>query len=67
MSSEPGQIKRVKERCNELDWPLLEEYDFRNDHASHELPIELRPETKIRDYQERPLCRMFYPGPSRSP
>ena len=60
------QIKEVKARCNELDWPLLEEYDFRNDHASHELPIELRPETKIRDYQERSLSRMFSNHRARS-
>jgi DNA excision repair protein ERCC-3 len=60
------QIKEVKARCNELDWPLLEEYDFRNDHASHELPIELKPETKIRDYQERSLSRMFSNHRARS-
>lgn len=63
---EASKIKQVKARCNELDWPLLEEYDFRNDQESHKLPIELRPETKIRDYQERSLSRMFSSHRARS-
>jgi DNA excision repair protein ERCC-3 len=54
-----NKVIQVRERCKELKWPLLEEYDFRNDHSNPALPIELRPETKIRDYQQRALARMF--------
>ena len=56
---DPSRMKQVKERCRELRWPLLEEYDFRNDTANPELPIELKPESKIRDYQEQALKRCF--------
>mmetsp|Transcript_32345 Transcript_32345/g.53520 ORF Transcript_32345/g.53520 Transcript_32345/m.53520 type:complete len:764 (-) Transcript_32345:111-2402(-) len=54
-----AKVREVKQRCNELDWPLMEEYDFRNDAESFEMPIELRPETQIRDYQSAALSRMF--------
>ena len=50
---DPEKVREVKERCAELEWPLLEEYDFRHDLKNLPLPIELRPEAKIRDYQER--------------
>ena len=42
----------MKDRCDKLDWPLLMEYDFRHDQNNPPLPIELKPEAKIRDYQE---------------
>jgi len=63
---DPAKIKLVKERCNEIDWPLLEEYDFRNDHESPQLPIELRPETRVREYQQAALGRMFGSHRARS-
>ena len=58
---EPTKIKEVKARCRALKWPLLEEYDFRNDTANPALPIELKHNEKssIRDYQTRALARVF--------
>ena len=55
-----SKVMQVKARCRELRWPLLEEYDFRNDTANPELPIELRhDDSGIRDYQEQALARVF--------
>jgi superfamily II DNA or RNA helicase len=50
---------QVKARCREMRWPLLEEYDFRHDAANPDLPIELKPDSAIRDYQEQALKRVF--------
>ena len=49
-----AKVKEVKERCSkEIDWPLMEEYDFRNDTSNPELPIELKSDTAIREYQSK--------------
>ena len=39
------QVEHVKERClpGGLNYPMLEEYDFRNDDVNAPLPIELKP------------------------
>lgn len=52
----------VKKRCNTLDYPMLEEYDFRNDTVNPDLEIDLRPITVIRPYQEKSLSKMFGNG-----
>ncbi|KAJ1446781.1 P-loop containing nucleoside triphosphate hydrolase protein [Pelagophyceae sp. CCMP2097] len=57
-------VKRVA--AKELDFPLVEEYDFRRDTANAVLPIELRPSTRIRGYQEKSLSKMFGNGRARS-
>lgn len=57
---DPSKVKEVKARCRAMRWPLLEEYDFRNDTANPELPIELKhDDSRIRDYQEQALARVF--------
>ena len=57
---DPSKVMEVKARCRELRWPLLEEYDFRNDTYNAELPIELKHDDgRIRDYQEQALSRVF--------
>lgn len=48
--------------CQELDYPLLEEYDFRNDVNLKNLKIELRPNAILRPYQEKSLRKMFGNG-----
>ena len=61
------KVKEVKERCSkEIDWPLMEEYDFRNDTSNPELPIELKSDTAIREYQSKALSRMFSNHRARS-
>ncbi|KAI9293958.1 DNA repair helicase rad25 [Neoconidiobolus thromboides FSU 785] len=59
-------VENVKKRCNELDYPLLEEYDFRNDNLNPNLDIALKPITTIRPYQEKSLSKMFGNGRARS-
>ena len=40
----------VRRECREKGMPLLEEYDFKKDKSSPDLPIELKTTTQIRDY-----------------
>lgn len=49
-----------------MDYPLMEEYDFRADTASPSLTIDLKPLTRIRIYQEKSLAKMFGNGRARS-
>ncbi|THU78726.1 DNA helicase [Dendrothele bispora CBS 962.96] len=56
----------VKKRCNELGYPMLEEYDFKNDKLNADLDIDLKPATLIRPYQEASLSKMFGNGRARS-
>lgn len=59
-------IEDVKKRCQEMQYPMLEEYDFRNDTMNPDLDIDLRPITHIRPYQEKSLSKMFGNGRARS-
>src|SRR5579859_3518622 len=59
-------IETVKKRCRDLDYPMLEEYDFRNDTTNPNLEIDLKPATQIRPYQEKSLSKMFGNGRARS-
>lgn len=61
-----GSVEQVKKRCIELDYPMLEEYDFRNDRHNPDLKIDLRPSTTMRPYQEKCLSKMFGNGRARS-
>lgn len=57
--------QNIKKRCNEIDYPMLEEYDFRNDTVNPNLEIDLKPITVIRPYQEKSLSKMFGNGYGR--
>ncbi|KAK5654187.1 hypothetical protein OQA88_7618 [Cercophora sp. LCS_1] len=59
-------VEIVQKRCLELEYPILEEYDFRNDDVNANLEIDLRPNTQIRPYQEKSLSKMFGNGRSKS-
>ncbi|KAI7905768.1 P-loop containing nucleoside triphosphate hydrolase protein [Cokeromyces recurvatus] len=59
-------VENVKKRCNDIDYPMLEEYDFRNDSINANLDIDLKPTTTIRPYQEKSLSKMFGNGRARS-
>ena len=59
-------VETVKRQAIELDYPLMEEYDFRNDRVNPDLPMDLKPHTRIRRYQERSLAKMFGNGRARS-
>ncbi|EEB08073.1 transcription factor TFIIH complex ERCC-3 subunit [Schizosaccharomyces japonicus yFS275] len=61
-----SSVETIKKRCAEIDYPLLEEYDFRNDNINPDLDIDLKPSTQIRPYQEKSLSKMFGNGRARS-
>lgn len=61
------EVEKVKRQAIELDYPLMEEYDFKNDHINPNVPqMDLKPHTRIRRYQERSLAKMFGNGRARS-
>lgn len=41
-------IEEVQKRCIALEYPLLAEYDFRNDTVNPNLGIDLKPATTLR-------------------
>jgi len=62
-----SKVENVKRQAIELDYPLMEEYDFRNDNINPNVPLmDLKPITRIRRYQERSLTKMFGNGRARS-
>lgn len=63
---DPSQVESVKKRCSELNFPTLDEYDFRGDTILSNLPIDLKPTTCIRSYQEKCLSKIFGNGRARS-
>ncbi|XP_038044860.1 general transcription and DNA repair factor IIH helicase subunit XPB-like [Patiria miniata] len=60
------EIENLQRRCIELEFPLLAEYDFRNDTHNPDLNIDLKPTTVLRPYQEKSLRKMFGNGRARS-
>eukprot|EP00124_Ichthyophonus_hoferi_P002677 Ihof_evm2s193 gene=Ihof_evmTU2s193 len=60
------QVEECKRRCLVIDYPLLEEYDFRNDTYNPNLDIDLKASTVLRPYQEKSLAKMFGNGRARS-
>ncbi|XVF10564.1 hypothetical protein REPUB_Repub07fG0193300 [Reevesia pubescens] len=65
---DPSQVENVKQQClpNALNYPMLEEYDFRNDTVNPDLDMELKPHAQPRPYQEKSLSKMFGNGRARS-
>mmetsp|Transcript_26713 Transcript_26713/g.63336 ORF Transcript_26713/g.63336 Transcript_26713/m.63336 type:complete len:498 (+) Transcript_26713:156-1649(+) len=62
-------VDRVKERClpSGLNYPMLEEYDFKNDEKNLDVPnFELKPTVSHRPYQEKSLAKMFGNSRARS-
>ena len=59
-------VEQVKSRCMDIELPITEEYDFRNDARNANLDIDLRPIARIRDYQEKSLSKMFGNGRAKS-
>ncbi|KAI5171322.1 DNA excision repair protein ERCC-3 [Nematocida sp. LUAm3] len=63
---EQSKVEIAKRRCIELDYPLIEEYDFRTETTLPLLNVDLKPTTSIRTYQEVSLNKMFGNGRARS-
>lgn len=59
-------VEHVKRACLDMDYPLMEEYDFRNDKTIPDIEMDLKPTTRIREYQEKSLSKMFGNGRARS-
>ena len=61
------QVEHVKARClpGGLNFPMLEEYDFKHDTHNADLAIDLKPHVKLRPYQDKSLSKMFGNGRAR--
>uniref|UniRef100_A0A8C5F9K8 General transcription and DNA repair factor IIH helicase/translocase subunit XPB n=1 Tax=Gadus morhua TaxID=8049 RepID=A0A8C5F9K8_GADMO len=59
-------IEEVQKRCIQLEYPLLAEYDFRNDTVNPDINMDLKPTAVLRPYQEKSLRKMFGNGRARS-
>jgi DNA excision repair protein ERCC-3 len=59
-------VETVQKRCLDIEYPVLEEYDFRRDEFNPNLEIDLKPGTQIRRYQEASLSKMFGNGRAKS-
>ncbi|CAL8109362.1 unnamed protein product [Orchesella dallaii] len=60
------KIEVIQKRCIQLEYPLLAEYDFRNDTRNPDINIDLKPSAILRPYQEKSLRKMFGNGRARS-
>eukprot|EP00127_Corallochytrium_limacisporum_P000579 Clim_evm6s20 gene=Clim_evmTU6s20 len=58
-------VEETKNFCSR-HYPLLEEYDFRNDKSSPDIGMQLKPIAHLRPYQEKSLAKMFGNGRARS-
>lgn len=61
-----SEVEHVKKAATDMDYPLMEEYDFRHDTVNPPLKIDLKANTRIRAYQEKSLSKMFGNGRARS-
>jgi len=60
------KLEVLQQRTMALDYPLLAEYDFRNDTHNPDINIDLKPMATLRPYQEKSLRKMFGNGRARS-
>ena len=43
-------IEKIKEYCEKQNLPLIEEYEFKKEHTTPDLDIEIKSTTMVRDY-----------------
>jgi len=60
------KLETLQQRTMAIDYPLLAEYDFRNDTLNPDINIDLKPTAILRPYQEKALRKMFGNGRARS-
>ena len=63
---DPDDIEEIKKKCKENNFPLLEEYDFRNDKDLPPLIISPKTKSPTRGYQQKALNIMFNNERARS-
>jgi DNA excision repair protein ERCC-3 len=49
-----------------MNYPMVEEYDFKHDLKNPNIPFGIKESTKIRSYQEKCLSKVFGNGRARS-
>jgi len=59
-------VEEVKKQCQNIQMPLIEEYEFKNDINLPTMKIDLKPLAQVRPYQEQCLSKMFSSGRARS-
>ena len=60
------KLETLQQRTMAMEYPLLAEYDFRNDTLNPDINIDLKPMAILRPYQEKSLRKMFGNGRARS-
>jgi DNA excision repair protein ERCC-3 len=66
----PGKYRDIKKACNEIGYPIIEEYDYKNDKKplkgasarrvdKSRTGLELKSADYVRDYQAKCLNKMF--------
>ena len=50
------EIENLQRRCIQLEYPLLAEYDFKNDTHNPNINIDLKPNAVLRPYQEKVIA-----------
>jgi len=60
------KLEVLQQRTMMLEYPLLAEYDFRNDTHNPDVNMDLKPMAILRPYQEKSLRKMFGNGRARS-
>ncbi|KAL7671211.1 hypothetical protein ACOME3_006115 [Neoechinorhynchus agilis] len=60
------KIELVQKRVLELDYPLLSEYEFRNDTTLADINISLKSRASLREYQREGLSKMLSGSRARS-
>jgi len=60
------KLEILQQRTMMLEYPLLAEYDFRNDTINADVNMDLKPMAILRPYQEKALRKMFGNGRARS-
>jgi len=60
------KLEALQQRAMAMEYPLLAEYDFRNDTLNPDINIDLKPMAILRPYQEKSLRKMFGNGRARS-
>lgn len=61
-----NDLEDIKKLCIEIGYPLLEEYDFKNDTKNPNMKIQTKLKCSVRPYQEKALSIMFKQKRARS-
>ncbi|KAH9306215.1 hypothetical protein KI387_010619, partial [Taxus chinensis] len=60
------KVEQVRQKCREINYPLIEVYDYKNDRTCPDLGIKLSPKAQLRPYQKKSVDKIFVGGKARS-